>query len=620
MAGVFSRYRSAHEFKFEETARVLADHRRSVIDGARLRDFVLWRDEQGRLEMDSASFSFGYIDILVETVPEAHFILTIRDCYSWLDSLLNMILVYGARMPEWMLTYSRTVLEIPITPTMIRSREAFVPCLPTLIDSCFAFWSRANAALLAALPPERTLVLRTEEISGSMGVIAEFVGIPAGSLSPGRSHLFPAHGRFHLLHEIDKTRLQAAADRHCGQLMGLYFPGSNLEAFLARDRNERESNKPGRRRDRPKHADDGSFAPYIEIVQPDMPAELVSSDAMAELVELTQHFPGSVALENFIFECNISRTESVADFLLLIRTGKQGMEVMRRLPPAIAGGPVWTRVGTFMERWADPGSELYPALDNVWLDFDTSSARSPAGNGPLAPSVFHGYGSPDTMQQKGMSPQRQVAITRGALHLLLDRAVDPTVWHRIRSCFEVLPPGAQVFQIGTMIARETDAVRVCVRGLAINEVVPYLKRVGWNGEQPGVEALLAGLDGRTDELRLALDVGAAVRPRLGFECFLEPGGRPSVTCWTPFLEYLMDQGIALEPKCRALLTYPGHLDERFDGDLWPSGLHALSTLLGPGTVSVLLRTINHVKLVLDPKGPLEAKAYLAVRHLWVDAR
>jgi hypothetical protein len=620
MAGVFSHYRSGHEFKFEETARVLVDHRRSVIDRARLRDFVLWRDEQGQLEMDSASFSFGYIDILVEAFSEARFILTVRDCYSWLDSLLNMILASGTRMPEWMLTYSRAVLDIPITREMIRSREAFVSCLPTLVDFCLAFWSRTNAALLAALPAERTLVLRTEEISDSIGAIAAFVGIPAGSLAPGRSHLFPSQRRFHLLLEVDATRLQIAADRHCSHLMGLYFPESSVEAFPAKDRNDHAAIASERRRDRPKHADDGSFAPYIELVQPDMPTELVSPQAMAELVELTQHLPSSVAHENFIFECNLSRPNPVTDFSLLIRTGQQGIDVMRRLPPAIAGGPVWKGVGSFMETWADPGSALFPALDNVWLEFDTSSARSFAGNGPLPPSVFHGYGSPDTMRQKGMSPERQIDITLQALRALMDRAIDSTMWHRLRSCFEFLPPGTDIFQVGTMIARDTDAVRVCVRGLAFCDVVPYLERLGWNGDQERVEELLASLDSRTDELSLALDVGAAVHPRLGFECFLEPGGRPAAECWAPFLDFLIDRGIALEPKCRAVLTYPGHLDERFDSDVWPSGLHALSTLLGPSTVSVLLRTINHVKLVLDPEQPLEAKAYLAVRHLWVDVR
>jgi len=47
------------------------------------------------------------VDVLAEEFPDAKFIFVIRDCWSWLDSLLNMVLTLGPGMSDWMVEHCR---------------------------------------------------------------------------------------------------------------------------------------------------------------------------------------------------------------------------------------------------------------------------------------------------------------------------------------------------------------------------------------------------------------------------------------------------------------------------------------------------------------------------------
>src|SRR5689334_21825647 len=89
MAGIFSAYRSGHEFMFREMMTALGHRALGTMTDEEIRNLVVERDRLGYLEFDSVSFAWSYVDILSREYPDARFFLTIRDCYSWLDSILN---------------------------------------------------------------------------------------------------------------------------------------------------------------------------------------------------------------------------------------------------------------------------------------------------------------------------------------------------------------------------------------------------------------------------------------------------------------------------------------------------------------------------------------------------
>ena len=104
-------------------------------------------------------------------------------------------------------------------------------------------------------------------------------------------------------------------------------------------------------------------------------------------------------------------------------------------------------------------------------------------------------------------------------------------------------------------------------------------------------------------------------PKLGLECYFQmgPDGRAKLS---HFLDYLVDQEWCCATRRDALLDYAGYVQERADPAQWPRHLRHVSQLLGPGMVSMFVRYLHHIKVVYHPDGHGEAKAYLAVSHLW----
>jgi len=93
-------YRSAHE----PTSRFLIHKMLAFTQGKMSQsewvNYVKCRDRWLALEMDSSSLNYYLIEVLVEEFKTAKFILTIRDCYSWCDSLINHCLTHPNH-PWW---------------------------------------------------------------------------------------------------------------------------------------------------------------------------------------------------------------------------------------------------------------------------------------------------------------------------------------------------------------------------------------------------------------------------------------------------------------------------------------------------------------------------------------
>ena len=47
------------------------------------------RDHALALEVDSSALNFDLLDLLLSEFPDARYLLTIRDCYSWCNSVFN---------------------------------------------------------------------------------------------------------------------------------------------------------------------------------------------------------------------------------------------------------------------------------------------------------------------------------------------------------------------------------------------------------------------------------------------------------------------------------------------------------------------------------------------------
>jgi hypothetical protein len=234
VAGIFANYRSLHEFLFADTVEAIGRRATGDLTSTEFREFIRWRDGLARLDVDSSSYNSFYADVLAEEFADARFIFVIRDCWSWLDSMLNMALLIGPGMPPWMVEHCRTILGPEFQPDLAERTRELEERLPSLVDAGLRYWSEANRFVLRALPEDRSLILRTAELSDSLPRIAQFAGVSADTLRADLRHVHRARRRFNALRVVDPELVLRRYRADCADLMARFFPGLGLQEFLAR--------------------------------------------------------------------------------------------------------------------------------------------------------------------------------------------------------------------------------------------------------------------------------------------------------------------------------------------------------------------------------------------------
>jgi hypothetical protein len=363
----------------------------------------------------------------------------------------------------------------------------------------------------------------------------------------------------------------------------------------------------------------GSFEEYLRPIMAYVPPALISPSAFSDINSVASVLPATLAHNMFFFECRLAERAPRADFCVLARSscGRSslaGLHPTSTLPARLMTDTVWKRVEDFAVRWADPSSPLYHAVDNVWLEFDVDG---PPPDVPV-PSIFfapQSNGQMDDIEVAGEpNAEGRLATVERTIRLLAGGEPPPRMLER---CFRALSSDEKDFWVGLMLSRGEDAVRLCIRLRSVERIMEYLTVVGWPGDEADLRGVLEPLARSVDRVMLAIDVGDAVRPKIGLECSFDGNRQPRrEPRWGAFLNSLVLSGLCTADKREALLAYPGYVDEAAHTVPWPASLRRASQLLGGRSLSTFLRSLHHVKIVYRPGEQLEAKAYLAGNHHW----
>jgi hypothetical protein len=361
-----------------------------------------------------------------------------------------------------------------------------------------------------------------------------------------------------------------------------------------------------------------SLTNYLNLVKPFVSDRLIDADGWADIEAIAQYLPSQ--LTNFFgFECRLGVEAAKADFLLCIGAGDRGQDLLTgrepndAFPDRLFEQPVWDQIRNFVTCWHDQTSTLHQHVNNIWLEFDVTGnlAQLPV------PSCFFGSKSIRNDVSPGHSDAASDAhtwVSRTAIRLLKGRSIPPGVERQLFRCLHALPDGAHVFQVGLMLARNSDQLRLCLRDISPVQIGDYLSQVGWSGSICNLQSLLQNLSNFVERIDLDLDVDeTGVAPKIGLECYLsvQPKFEPR---WSSFLNYLVGLSLCLPQKQEALLAYPGFVREKTHREQFPSDLLKLSQFLGSGHEIVFMRGLHHIKVVYQGDRPLEAKAYCWVTH------
>ena len=138
VTGIFSNYRSPHEFDQWDAHQMVIKYKKSEILKDELCEFIKKRDLMGGIpEMESAHFNRHYIDILIGEFPDAKFVCLVRDCYSWVNSYINYFII-----PEREAIQCREIgngMPFDLPRGANDKKEELVRNFPKYIDTPLAF-------------------------------------------------------------------------------------------------------------------------------------------------------------------------------------------------------------------------------------------------------------------------------------------------------------------------------------------------------------------------------------------------------------------------------------------------------------------------------------------------
>ena len=241
LASLFSdELRTFHEADWQAVIKLILASAETGGERRALRRRLLERDRQFALDIDSSQLNYFYLPELLELFPNSKFVLTIREPRSWLDSLINHQLARGTPPPEWRrlrdFRFARDGAEHPPEEAALKARGLYT------LDGYLSYWRRHNQDVIRLVPPEKLLVVRTDQISQRADDIARFAGLPqrgepagktAGKAAADKSHTFKALKKFGVLGELEPEYLDEKIRQHCSELVSEFFPDALPSRALA---------------------------------------------------------------------------------------------------------------------------------------------------------------------------------------------------------------------------------------------------------------------------------------------------------------------------------------------------------------------------------------------------
>ncbi len=362
-----------------------------------------------------------------------------------------------------------------------------------------------------------------------------------------------------------------------------------------------------------KHVSFNRFAPvdYLKHIESSIPPELISPENYKTICHLASFFNENIT-SFFGFETRLHKTDGCADYLFAISSKKGEREALlkllkeKQLPPSYHQHKDWKQIETFTESWCNPISILHKKVLGLWFEFDTAYKEPDV----FVPGLFVQI-KPIIKTDTGIVEDFSW-INNELFPALTGKTLSEKNIDMINQSIQNLPDKSILLFVAAMISRETSTIRTTIK-MNYNQIVPYLKSLGWKDKDDGLQQLLNEVHQHSSRIILHLDIGEEINPKIGLECSFAPDLYHYEVRWVDFFEYLIDKGACLPEKKKQILSFMG-VDLKDDTSKFNLESFFPAVKFNDGNYSgALVRYLSHFKIQYLPGKPIAAKAYPGVR-------
>ncbi len=327
----------------------------------------------------------------------------------------------------------------------------------------------------------------------------------------------------------------------------------------------------------------GNIKNYLNSVAGNLPPEIVSEATYRQIYQTAALFSDFAASE-YIMETHLNTEAAEVDFSFRVLTQEKTCLTsgLKNNFSTLAVEGIWRKIADFVNFWPS-------TIGDIWFEMDYGEYEKPIPQ----PCFFFNA----SQIKKGTEVQEQLLFN--ALKQLMDMEQLELLWPNLQGVTNQLPPEAGLFQVGVMLARNNDRVRIFTAELTREQVTEYLSAIGWQGPFSRLTELFELVHSLSDgQYIVDFDVTReGVSGKIGINFGLQ-----TKKMLPYFLEKLVTHRLCTDTKRKGILAWPG----------------SQGSFLGPDYgYTALIKNISHFKIGCSPEEDFKAKAYLRVEGIYL---
>ena len=338
----------------------------------------------------------------------------------------------------------------------------------------------------------------------------------------------------------------------------------------------------------------------FDSVKETIPPQLIEEKGISFISSIAGELPRELTTF-YGLECKLGQKKALADISMEIAKASKGHSLLSGKSPSgidklCSHMPTWSRLREFAKLWEKSNHLFYSGIKNIWLEFDTSKIDSGVAPEKIlsSPSIFFGM----------LDNKTPMNIFHILDKIAPNRAANKTLTDAYNDFIRKLPDKGVIFQMGIMLSRSTDALRVCIKDTEPEHIASWLSKIKWPGDVSRLERALNDLIPKLEKICVDLDLAAnGLGRKIGLECYVNKA-TDNKNRWEALFSLIEEKKLMLKEKKQALDAFPGTNQIPLNLRTGSDGIIYINTV----------KAIHHIKLDFEGQDFTQAKAYLSLNR------